>query len=715
MGGSGIGPSEGIDPSVGGLVWVRRRNGSWWPGRILGSDEVPENSLSMPRLGTPVKLLGREDASVDWYNLERSKRVKAFRCGEYDDCIEKAKAVASHPSKKDAKYARREDAIIHALELESARLGKEHPHFSDRPDTCGEHPRVDESPSSFHTNRESNDYIDGNLSSCDLLVLDLSCSTEESEDSIQEESRTGLSFVKSDLVDVAKEGARRWRTPNDSEDDGTEGARRMKGLEDLGLGMGSSLKRKRSLVDHVHEFLKKKNRRRALTKVLESTPRLPVRVYASSSPNESCFLGALDCRVSGLESYELKKNHSLVINKSGSMTVSCENGISLNTSKHFNNTSVICKLKENEAGCITLENDSLEGLFHVPLVTQGFSKIVSADSQKARIGAAAESSQSRQVEKPSLGDEVHNESGSTSTGAAYIHYISQSIDKGASQWQLKGKRNSRSRKMDADIEAVAGVDGDSFLVGSNRKADFNRLCGTLMTESYSCNSNNMPPAETQVEISHRWSWSTWKDSSARGSTPELMVPQRSLPYRQSRFMLNPKYDTPEFSLRHHISSSGLYDVPVEAKGSYRPQCVPYISLMSRLNGRPVIGHPLAIEKLNGGMYNDQIRMVKCHGRSWELDTSDYRDVDMVYGKRPRGIAMSKRNHLQARSSPTKSPRSRQNALLSKKIRKLSSLTSSRRGKEKRQPVVEKLKCPCIACIPLNVVFSRIMTAMNSST
>lgn len=58
MGGSGI------DPSVGGLVWVRRMNGSWWPGRILGSDEVPENSLSTPRLGTPVKLLGREDASV---------------------------------------------------------------------------------------------------------------------------------------------------------------------------------------------------------------------------------------------------------------------------------------------------------------------------------------------------------------------------------------------------------------------------------------------------------------------------------------------------------------------------------------------------------------------------------------------------------------------------------------------------------------------------
>lgn len=684
MGGSGIGPSKGIDPSVGGLVWVRRRNGSWWPGRILDPEDLPENSLSMPRLGTPVKLLGREDASVDWYNLERSKRVKAFRCGEYDDCIEKAKAAASHPSKKAAKYARREDAIIHALELESARLEKEHSDFSDlsdRPDTYGDHPRVDESPCSFHTNQESNDYIDGNLSSCD--VLDSSCSPEESEDdSIQEESQSGLSFVKSDLVDAAKEGTKRWRTPNDSEDDGAEGARRMKGLEDLGLGVASSLKRKRSLVDHVHEFLKKKNRRRALTKVLESTPRLPVRVYASSSPNVSCFPGALDCRVSGLESNELKKNNSFVINNSGSI---CQNGTLLNASKHVSNTSVRCKLKEN---------DSLEELFHVSLVAQ--------DSQKARNGAGAESSQISRVETP-LGNEEHNESGSTGTGAAYIHDISQSIDKGASEWQLKGKRNSRSRKTDADIEADVGIDGDSLFVGSNRKADFSRLCGTLISESYSCNSKNMPLAETHIESSHRWSWSSRKDSCAGGSTHEPMVPQRSLPYRQSRFMLNPKYDT-EFSLRHHVSDSGLYDVPVEVKGSYRRQCVPYISLMSRLNGRPVVGHPLAIEKLSGDMHDDLIRMAKCRSSRSKLDTSDYRDV-----------ALSKHHNFQACGSPTKSPRSRQNVLLSKKIRKLSSLTSSRRTKEKRQPVAEKLKGPCIACIPLNVVFSRIMAAMNSST
>ncbi|KAI4363619.1 hypothetical protein MLD38_019812 [Melastoma candidum] len=108
---------------VGAIVWVRRRNGSWWPGKILSPEQLPSAHLTSPRSGTPVKLLGREDASVDWYNLEKSKRVRPFRCGEFDDCIERAVASLGMPPKKREKYARREDAILHALELEKQMLG----------------------------------------------------------------------------------------------------------------------------------------------------------------------------------------------------------------------------------------------------------------------------------------------------------------------------------------------------------------------------------------------------------------------------------------------------------------------------------------------------------------------------------------------------------------------------------------------------------------
>ncbi|XP_028115920.1 arogenate dehydratase/prephenate dehydratase 6, chloroplastic-like isoform X2 [Camellia sinensis] len=53
-----------VDCTVGTIVWVRRRNGWWWPGKILGPEELSAAHLMSPRSETPVKLLGREDASV---------------------------------------------------------------------------------------------------------------------------------------------------------------------------------------------------------------------------------------------------------------------------------------------------------------------------------------------------------------------------------------------------------------------------------------------------------------------------------------------------------------------------------------------------------------------------------------------------------------------------------------------------------------------------
>ena len=69
----------------------------------------------------------------DWYNLEKSKRVKAFRCGEFDACIEKAEATQGTLVKKREKYARREDAILHALELERKQLASKYQTQGFRP------------------------------------------------------------------------------------------------------------------------------------------------------------------------------------------------------------------------------------------------------------------------------------------------------------------------------------------------------------------------------------------------------------------------------------------------------------------------------------------------------------------------------------------------------------------------------------------------------
>lgn len=56
-----------IERRGGSVVWVLRQNGTWWPGRILCSNEIPTSGiLSRTNFSSrfPIKLLGRDDASV---------------------------------------------------------------------------------------------------------------------------------------------------------------------------------------------------------------------------------------------------------------------------------------------------------------------------------------------------------------------------------------------------------------------------------------------------------------------------------------------------------------------------------------------------------------------------------------------------------------------------------------------------------------------------
>lgn len=287
----------------------------------------------------------------DWYNLEKSKRVKPFRCGEYDECIEKAKASAANPNKKTVKYARREDAIIHALELENARLGKGPLDFCTRTNNSGGEP--------------SNSARESHSISCDSQGdEDVHSKDSDSEDNsntalefpqpsepVKEPSNGGASKVQS--MDV-----KRRRTPNDSEDDGSGGTKRMRGLQDLGVGIVSrtnenggaldlaqqdspascelnagrltsngspvnsskscpSLKKKRSQMAHSHELLKRKNRRRPLTQVLESTSMVSVPITGDNLASSSglSLQGLSDNRPSELESNGSKSDFSTVNHK----------------------------------------------------------------------------------------------------------------------------------------------------------------------------------------------------------------------------------------------------------------------------------------------------------------------------------------------------------------------------------------------------------------
>ncbi|XP_048630009.1 uncharacterized protein At1g51745-like [Brassica napus] len=346
---------KAIKASVGRLVWVRLRNASWWPAQTLLLEQLPQTSSS-PQLGTPIKLLGRDDVNVEWYVLEKSKSVKAFRCGEYDSHIDKAMAVAAAKAakKKTAKLTRRENAINIALQIENAHL-------------CSSSPEPEE------------DGLDSAMSSQETLL---------------------------------KVQPKRRRTPNDSED---EGIKRMRGLEDIGkehvgaivvyrqevgLNCGDSvsnggdkacpplsLKRKRSqVVINANDCSKRKNRRRQLTKVLEST--------------------AMTTVTSGMEPVESMKSVSVVINNS-SDSVSCENVVG-------------AKAKDSDISSLSVsaEDDPSYQLYDVPL------------TGKAVNGSACSTNP---------------------PDTQLVIYDLNRIEKSTSEWQLKGKRNSRqmSKKQEA--------------------------------------------------------------------------------------------------------------------------------------------------------------------------------------------------------------------------------------------------------------------------
>ncbi|GER52390.1 60S ribosomal protein L28 [Striga asiatica] len=233
MASSGKGPNKGINGSVGKLIWVRQQNGLWWPGKILDPDKLPKGSVPSPRSGTPVKLLGKEGSSVlacgfdecvirsvsygyvphechvGWYNLEKSKRVKAFHYEDHDKCIEKLKS---------SKYAKKDEGSLHMLklELERARLDKN------------------------HTDHES-------LSESHL--------SEESENSDK-----SLIILGDDLGSGSMEESRGL---NDLEE---KVSRRTRGLRDLGTKAPLLRKRKMSEIVNNQDILKKKNKRRTLTK-----------------------------------------------------------------------------------------------------------------------------------------------------------------------------------------------------------------------------------------------------------------------------------------------------------------------------------------------------------------------------------------------------------------------------------------------------------------
>ncbi|GAB2269296.1 hypothetical protein Dimus_004219 [Dionaea muscipula] len=626
--------TKAVEATVGGLVWVRRGNGSWWPGQIMGLDEVSESCLASSKSGTPIKLLGRDDATVDWYNLEKSGLVKTFRCGEYDDCIEKAKASAAASfSKKATKKPKRENAILVALELESAQV-HENCSASDHSDSepCGNLPIV--SPAAMSEPSKDGD-----------CMLEETSDFEENSNSPQELSHSGITYEETNGASNTMKKGRKQGASNESADEGSDAIKRMRGLDDLGLGRVRSIrkikpggngmidylhcmsvgslisrgttvplfKRKRSQLVHVHELLKRKHRRRTLTKVLDTLVMVPI-IFDDDFGE--------DGKVLRLQSNDESKGTTFprVMHSMDNSSEISSPALGLGDSSDLFDVPI--DIEELHAGCSSHSSSSLK-------------------LQLGAFGGQTQSDQHCRVEAAitCLGNEHPNESGSTSpptTAQTRINQVAHNVleSQSASKWKLKGKRNLRhpSKIECFDVDLVGHVD-------------------------------------------HLW----------------------SPPYRLSHFttLLHP--------------NRVLYDVDIEVKATYRPQHVPYVSLMSKLNdGKAITGHPVSVEALVDG-YCDSLTLLEssdynptsssCEVEVGDDDEEDIADVDYVikYSKDTTKHQPKPRVHRPASS---------------KKTRRLSSLTGSTH--EKIKSLVQSVKGPTLACIPLKIVFSRINEALNGS-
>lgn len=167
----------------------------------------------------------------------------------------------------------------------------------------------------------------------------------------------------------------------------------------------------------------------------------------------------------------------------------------------------------------------------------------------------------------------------------------------------------------------------------------------------------------------------------------------------------------------------LYGVELSVLGSSNNgRRVPLVSLMSRWNGKPVVGYPVSVEVL------DDVFGHPLSSRGEQpAATSSVDGILLVKRDETEGLQRLVPPPPQACRAKSKSrsrkpsekdvdklwqPHTKKPASSTRKMRRLSSFASGQRDGENRKSAVGKVSGAAIACIPLRVVFSRINEALS---
>ncbi|KAF5947426.1 hypothetical protein HYC85_013383 [Camellia sinensis] len=614
-----------VDCSVGTIVWVRRRNGSWWPGKILGPEELSAAHLMSPRSGTPVKLLGREDASVDWYNLEKSKRVKAFRCGEFDDCIERAESSQGMPPKKREKYARREDAILHALELEKQLLEDKYGKVD-----CSSNGKTNKSSDAVKkelvTPLESSGHGNGKH-------VHPKSHSKKLDSSLEDKSMDHPLYAQK-----SKEGGQLA-----ADEDNSEVIPRMRGLHDLGLRIAPSKRKLSSSValngshkpEHdnnahaipssnlstentvhanskssldkkrkSHEMLpdeslvKRRDRRRPLVQVLQSSAKLPVH---DSLKRDNDTISIL---VSGEEQTGHAKPSNCVYFPGESSDCLddkkiCSDQIAMSPSRvEVSNSPHPAALGEENTS-ESMENTETDSSETDSLDSDADEELELSDAAVlAELEPKFMERSGAQIQHGNMSSEEPDDLVRANDASHLSPRNPVLASMGMSEWQLKGKRNNRGLpKRPSDI--------------TDRRVSRGSMYGTYLEEmeSNGCDEPDLIEKNFRTQrraFDNREYVLTSKSTSKRSDDiTHNIIDWDELAWNEKRYWEDSSnYFDPIFVGRHNIGGkmkSMLIDVDLKVQSSYQREHVPMISLMSKLNGQAIVGHPIQIEAMENGM------------------------------------------------------------------------------------------------------------------
>ncbi|KAK9071684.1 hypothetical protein SSX86_008113 [Deinandra increscens subsp. villosa] len=620
----------------------------------------------------------------DWYNLEKSKRVKPFRCGEFDDCIERAEASQGMPPKKREKYARREDAILHALELEKQLLekkyGKSGAHSNAR--LLGKDTIVTSTETSCENGKHGNPNMDTSLE--EGLLFPAQSGSQLNVDDKSTDARPKLRGLQE--LGVGDPIPFKYNLSSLADSNGSH--KHVDGvlhglIPESRIPVGSK-KRSQQEGNNIEETLnKRRDRRRPLVQVLKSSAKLP-HIHPLQSHVDGGSLQLVDEQtdtaidaggmgVQSVDSFDYTRTLSDQVEISTPKFE--EEPVGLN--EENNTTGSNEDTETDSSGTESLISDTYDAMAALLDEGEDIEFIPKAFGRSAAQG-----------EDESMSDE----SGHPDDSGDSLPLPLQSIVT-VSKWQLKGKRNSR-RYTERKVVSPSSMSAPTWMkdgihVGPSRGGweDHPESCLKGVGGYY----HDSPPAHIA--------------SSPRqfgGGTGRI--------------------------------KSMLFDVDVGVQSGYQREHVPMISLMSKLNDKAIVGHPIPIETLEDGSSDSILlfsasaddeslygvdstlqpwrtarRTAKCriprppHLSTLEEDREEYLVDDEEDGKGNR----RSRKPLKSRKSST--------SFSNQKIRTLSSIGGTQQhhhspdtdGCEGEGTMKPESLPTAVACIPVKLVFSRL--------